>query len=133
MHWRRHESGLTLVEAAVGTVILGTLLTALVLANARLTAQTIAAGSRLEACRIAEDLLRDWTTSEDGVPRSGSGEITGRPGWLWHTEPHENEQADELRSAVISVRIFAPGTNAQGPPSLQLELLVPGEHDETDK
>ena len=124
--WMRAARGLTLIEAALGAALLGTLLTAVVMTNARMTAQTRSAVLRLEACRIAEGLLQSWYSQEAGVPRDGMGDVTDHPGWRWRTRIAENETAAAVRAEAIQLQVFAPGVKEDGSPVVEVELLVAG-------
>ena len=58
--------------------LLGTLLVGILLADARTTRQTRRANERLEACQVADELLRAWWSDWDlwkNFPRGGSGAV----------------------------------------------------------
>ena len=127
--WKRGCRGLTLVEAAAGAALLGTLLTMVVLANARLTAQAHAAQMRIEGCRLAEELLQGWASPQEGLVK-GSGEIEDHPGWSWRCEKSANDSAKAIDAQAVWLRVFAPGAKVDSPPTAQVELLMPGDTDE---
>ncbi len=129
-YWMRQARGVTLVEAVVGAALMGTLLTAVVLANARFTVQARSAEVRLEACRIADELLGNWFADENVFPKNTGGEIAAHPGWRWQTARSENKSATELDAEVVSLKVFAPGSE-NGQPAVEVELLLPRESDET--
>lgn len=122
--------GLTLVEALAGTVILGTLLGGIVIADARLIQQAGRAARRVEACRIADGLLERWWAKREEFPRNSAGEVQGHEGWRWRTRTVNNKAADALAAKVIAVEVFSPGRR-DGSPSVRVEILLPREKDET--
>ena len=64
---RKQRRALTLVEALAGTALLGTLLASVLIANARLTAQSRHAQQTIDACRLADMLLEDvWQGQGQG-------------------------------------------------------------------
>jgi hypothetical protein len=126
--WRRRNAGLTLVEAMVGTAILGTVLVSVLIADGRLRKQASFSEDRIEACRIADELLAEWwpTTEEpDRFPRQGSGELLDRPGWSWRTEIVPHETAEKLNAEVISLEIYSPKFS-ESRPAVYVEVMLPG-------
>ena len=128
--WMRRDNGMTLVETAVGAALLGTLLTAIVIANSRLTTQTRFAQEKLEACRIAEEILESWQYGEEALFRDEAGEVAEHAGWRWHRRVSDNEAALEAGAHMVTLRLFAPGMDYESP-AVEVEILVPKGYDES--
>ena len=101
---------MTLIEAVVGTALLGTVLVAVLMANSRLTAQ-------------------------DGV----SGPVGGHGGWTWRTRVVESASAEKIDAEVVALEIFAPPDRSRLPLA-RVEILLHkdgkdgrDEKDETDR
>ncbi len=71
----RRRRGMTLIEAVVGTALLGSLLVGILTADSRQRRQTWRAERRIEACSIADEWLETWWPKRDRMPRSGGGPI----------------------------------------------------------
>jgi len=133
--WRQRRRGVTLVEAVVGTALLGSLLVGILLADARQRRQTWRAGRRIEACAVADELLEQWWRQPDSLPRSDSGSVSGHEGWTWRTHTATSRDARRMRAEVVVLEIFAPDlSQAQDSaaaavlsrePAARVELLVP--------
>ncbi len=121
---RRRASGLTLVEVAAAAALMGTLLTAAVVVNARLIAQTRDAEQIVKGCAIADRLLEGWWADATSVPQQASGELAGDPGWRWRTSVVENAAACGFGAKVISLEVFAPD-RGEGAPAARVEVLLP--------
>jgi hypothetical protein len=115
-----------------GSVLLGTLLAAIVIADARLKTQIRTSELRVEACDVADEWLRAMWASEGGVPREDEGEVAGREGWRWRTRRVENPAAVEMTAEIVSLEIFAPGIGER-PLAVRVELLLPRESDEAKR
>jgi len=123
---RRWSRGLTLVEASLGLAILGTLLAAVVVGGARLTGARL----RLEACRLADEMLSAWWAKREEFPRTGEGPVPGHERWRWRTRLVEHPQAAALGAEVVALELFVSegGDEAAGaaPPAARVELLLAG-------
>ena len=129
---RRWAGGFTLVEALAGMAILGTLLTTIVVANARLISQAGRAKLRVEACEIADGLLGKWWARRDDFPRNDSGDVPRHEGWRWRTRTIQNESAETLNAEVVTLEIFAPDWQ-DTLPTVRVEILLPQKKYETSK
>ena len=121
--WKLPRRGLTLVEAIAGTAILGTLLVSVLLAGSRLTVQGHRAEKRVEACRIADELLSTWWPRINSIDHDSGGQVPGHEGWLWRTQTVENENASKLSARIVALEVFAPG-EAEDAPAARVEILV---------
>lgn len=123
---------MTLVEAAVATAILGSLLSGLVVASGNLTRQSRQAELTARACGIAEQLLSAWRLADEPLPRSASGPVLApaaaidQPGWTWRTSARRPEAGSDLarlKCEIVMLEIFPPGDPAS--PACAVELLLP--------
>jgi hypothetical protein len=126
--WRRSTRGVTLVEAVLGTAILGSLLVSLLMAASRLHVQAARAEARIAACRIADGLLETWWPKPDAFPRRGQGAVAGLAGWSWRTQVVENGAARAVKAEAIALEIFAPG-GGRDVPAVRVEVFVPEKTD----
>ena len=111
--WPRSAAGLTLVEAVAGIALLGSMLAAILVTSGRLETQAARSERRVEACRIAEDLLGQWFAKPEKFPRNAEGPVRDRPGWRWRTYTVTGARTDparKLRADVIAVEVFSPGS-----------------------
>ena len=121
---KRVRRGLTLIEAVLGTAILGTLLVAILMGASRLQAQAVRAEQRATACQIADALLEAWWAKPEEFPRSAGGTAKPYDGWSWRTCVVENAQAQGMKTEVVALEVFGPGTK-QGEAAVRVEVLLP--------
>ncbi len=112
--------------------ILGTLLTAIVVANARLISQAGRAKLRVEACEIADGLLGKWWVKRDDFPHNDSGDVPSREGWRWRTRTVQNESAKTLNAEVVALEVFSPYWQDTSP-TVRVEILLPKKKNEIPK
>ena len=124
--WRRPDRGVTLVEALVGSVLLGGLLVSILLADARFKVQTRAAGRRIEACAVADELLAELWTREGGFPRDESGQIAAYEGWRWRSQRIDGDLTLEMDAEFVSLEVYAPGFD-EPEWSARVALVLPKE------
>ena len=114
---------MTLVEALTGTALLGTVLAAVLLADARLTRQELLARHRLEAQNAANSLLATWWSDRDTLPRAADGDVPNHDGWRWRTVVVSNAVAEELGANVVRLEIV--DTTSDSPhPLAYVDVLV---------
>jgi len=111
-------------------VLLGTLLTAVLVADVDLREQRLKADERIAACAIADDLLATWTESAEGIPREAAGDVTDHAGWRWRTTDVADAGAFSKDARIVRIEILAPGVRAPGY-SARVEVLLPRESDAT--
>ena len=128
--WRRSRRGITLVEAVLGTALLGSLLVAILLGAARLQVQAARAERRVTACRIADELLEGWWVKPDDFPRRGSGRVASHEGWSWRTGTRRSDEARALGGEIVSLEVWAPAAAGDAVPAARVELLLPEKQDE---
>ncbi|MCY2929863.1 MAG: hypothetical protein NTV86_10295 [Planctomycetota bacterium] len=134
--WTRRSDGLTLVEAVVGTAILGSLLVALLMAAHRLNVQARRSQARLEACRIADELLAAWWPTREDFPTDSSGPVAGREGWRWRTSTQAGrEDARRLGARTVALEVFAPPAPGDAPgqaawAAAKVEILLPDDEED---
>jgi len=124
---RRRRAGITLVETIAGTALLGTLLASVLIAHAKIAVQARQSRQRMEACGIADELLRKWYAKPAQLPRDSSGTVEGKPLWRWQTRTIENSDAAKLGGELFALDVFADGMD-QGR-GVHVELLAPKRQD----
>jgi len=127
---RRSAAGLTLVEAACGMALLGSLLVGIILAGARLARQQGRAERRIEAAGIADALLAGWWANRDEFPRADAGDIPGRDGWRWRTQVVVRDETSALDAEVVALEVFAPQGAPEDAAAIRVEILLPKEERE---
>jgi type II secretory pathway pseudopilin PulG len=106
---RRSAAGLTLVEVLAAIMLMGTVLVSVLIASGRQRAQAAGAERRMEACRVADDLLDRWWSDPEGMPPTGQGPVPGRDGWRWRTQATTDEGARILGARVVALEITESG------------------------
>ena len=125
LHRSPHRRGVTLVETVAALVILGTLVAMALSAQARLVHQWNAADMRIEAAKVADDLLSFWWDSPGQMPHQQEGVSTDHPGWRWRTVSLQDAALLRDRMEVVRLSIFAPPTAGYGDvPLAEIELLT---------
>ena len=101
---------MTLVEVVAGLALLGTLLVALLSARAKVTRQYQGAEARLEAVKVAEELLAGWWREVGRFPRNDVGQVgEGVSRFVWRTRVIPNQAMEELSSEVVRLELSRPG------------------------
>ncbi len=119
-HSRPRPRGATLIEVLAGLVVLGTVLSAVVIARGRFVRQWAVAEQRLDAVRAADGLIENWSSGGGwAVPMRGEGLIEER--YLWRTMPVGDENARKLNAVVVRLELYRRGVGAG--PVLAMELL----------
>jgi len=95
----------------------------LVLASAKLSVQSRRAEDRIKACRIADNLLRNWRKTPNKTPGSASGPVAGHKGWAWRTREVENKQVAELKGRAVVLEIRSPEAE-KSEPSASVEIML---------
>ena len=134
-YWRRSAKacGATLVEAVVGTALLGTLLVSMLLAGGRIEAQSARASRRIAACRTADRLLESWWSDRTKFPRDDSGDVQGGEGLRWRTHRIENESAEEWGAEVVALEIVSANAGGEEEEILAtVEVMLPVENLENE-
>ena len=122
-HSGRSRCGITLVEVLAGTVILGTLLASSIVAAGRLEAQSARSELRVEACRVADQLLETWWTDRSEIPRSDSGLTGVDQQWRWRTCIVDSDAGQEFGAEVVALEVF-PADGAHCDALARVELLL---------
>ena len=123
---------MTLIETVAAVAILGAALVALVLASAKLTAQSRRAEDRIVACGIAGNQLRSWWQAPENLPRNAEGQVPGHKGWTWRTRVTDNKEAAELRGQAVVLEIRSP-TAKDSEPSAAVEIILRKKIDDSKK
>ena len=132
--WRwRSLRATTLVEAVLGMALLGTLLTAVVVAHGRFSRQAGQARRSVEACRLADQLLEDLWQRRNELYGQDEGDVPGHDGWRWRKVDVPTEDSgllQKLRAKIIAVEVFCRGdatASNESLPNARVELLMPAD------
>ncbi len=94
----RRSTGMTLVEILAATLLAGTLLTSLILAQGRLKERSREIRLREQGIQAFDEQLKIWWQSEE-IPRHGSGVVGS---WQWRAETRSLESpSDWLGDGLI--------------------------------
>jgi len=118
----------TLIEVLAGLAILGSVTVALLLARGNLLEQHATAQRKLEAVRIADQLLAGWYARDSAVPIDEQGEVESHPGWTWRTQIIDRPypiQDDALPTGTLKVELFNPDSPTPRAAVITVELLAP--------
>ena len=77
--------GFTLIEVVVGLVLMASILGSSLLAFAAHQKQLSRADKTIAAVAVADDLLHQFSVSQEGIPEVGRGPVAGQPRWVWET------------------------------------------------
>lgn len=115
---------MTLVEAVLGSVVLGTLLVSILLARVQMEGQSRLAAQREAACGVLDELMSQWWSEPATLPLNESGPVEHRKGWRWKTRAQDRAEAAALGGRIVIVEVFAPGQRDLKP-AASIELLMP--------
>ena len=114
---------MTLIEVSAGLAILGTLLVAILMTEARCRRQAAVAHQRIRGAQAAEALLAKWWADPKKLPRTGAGTITGQPGFTWRTRVRRDEQLRELGQEVVRLELFSGRASPE--PVVAVDVVLP--------
>ena len=123
---------MTLIETVAAVTILGAALVSLVLASAKLTAQSRRAQDRIVACDIADSQLRQWWREPEKLPRNAGGRVPGHKGWTWRTRVTDNEKAAGLKGQAVVLEIRSPAAR-DSEPTAAVEIILPKKPNDSKK
>ncbi|HBO44191.1 MAG TPA: hypothetical protein DD670_09710 [Planctomycetaceae bacterium] len=109
---RAHRRAMTLLEVAVGLLLLATLLVGILRAFGQHSRQARHARIRLEAVAVADALLAEWFSRGGEVPGDDEGEVPGHPEYYWRLTPLEEICDEELDLGAVRVDLFFLGEKA---------------------
>ena len=117
----KQSCGATLVEAVVALAILGSLLTALIVANRNFTKQKQAAENRMIGCKLLDDFLtRNWENREVLlIEKTGA---LPQKDWSWRLKELDSKVDSNLKSRKVKIEAIAPGASKN---CASLEVLIP--------
>lgn len=139
---------MTLVEVVASLALLGSLLGASVIAQARLTRQWTAAQERAEAVEALDAQLTDWHNAIDildteapaahdqpivsGFPLTGEGPLDVAP-WWWRVEIPEDQPGLDLGIERVRYVAFDPSDlSRQAASSIDVLVYTAGESQPTE-
>ena len=120
--WRPPARGFTLVEALAGSLLMASLLVAMLLAMSRMNIQSRRAEDRVQACAVLDSLMQQWWRNQRRLPQNQFGQVPGRPGWRWQTRTINNPDLQILYAEVVAVEVFSSQQRDAGP-AARLEIL----------
>ena len=103
----------TLLEVVVGLALMATVLVASLISFTSHRKQLRTADLRIAAAAIADDLLEQFTTRPEGMPRFGRGPIAGRANWIWQSVVVGNTAPVDVPMYVIRFSIMEVGDNGE--------------------
>lgn len=119
--------GFTLVEVLAGLTLLGTLLAALLVANAQQGRQADRALDRLAAVDALDALLTGWTADADAaLPPAPGGALTDDGRLVWTARRLRRPGAAALGCVVLRIEVQR-AASADPRPLAAVELLVADE------
>ena len=122
--WRKRR-GTTLVEVIAALVILGTILSALLIARGRFARQESLAQRRLEAIRALDQLVQQWMNGPaSAVPIQSSGALSDSANQTWRTHTVPDAAAARLGTRIVRVDVFDATARD---PIVSLDFLLPVE------
>ncbi|MFH5806755.1 prepilin-type N-terminal cleavage/methylation domain-containing protein [Alienimonas sp. DA493] len=117
--------GFTLVEVLAGLALLGTLLAALLVADAAQGRQAARAADRLAAVRALDALLTGWAADADAaLPPAPGGPLTADGRLVWSARRERRPGAAALGCVVLRVEARRDAAAGDGRPVASVELLV---------
>ncbi len=105
---RTRRRGLTLIEVVAAIVILGSSVTAMLMARANNLGQLSDARRQMTARAIAQELIAEWRLAKVDLTAPASGSVEGEPGWSWRRSVESarlpgNLQGQDVRLEIIRV------------------------------
>jgi len=96
--------GISLVEVMASLLLLGTTITAVLVAQARSLRTISLANERMVAAELARELITGWQLDGTDVLVAASGQFPGRENWTWSRESTLREVQDQVRMREVTVR-----------------------------
>ena len=120
------RTGITLVEVVAGMTLLASLATGVVLAYGAHQKQLRRAELRIDAVHVADQLLAQWYSGEEAVPRNRRGRVFAEgERWIWKTETTEVALIGSLPVERIRVEVHWEWIRHDQPPLAVVELIAP--------
>ncbi|MCO8121765.1 prepilin-type N-terminal cleavage/methylation domain-containing protein [Stieleria sp. TO1_6] len=115
--------GLTLLEVVVALVLMGSILVASLLAFSKHRHQLSLAEKRIQATRVADDLVHQLSQHSDGIPIGARGLVAGKPGWIWQTSLVGMASLATVPLQVVRVELIHVDRETQ--PLVWVDLVKP--------
>lgn len=121
--------GLSLIEVVVGMAILGTFLTTIFLAQARLTKQSVIARKKAHAITAVNELLATWALDWESIPTDDTGTLPtsggqGGDSLQWTTRLIDTPELTALGLQKVQLTLVDTAIANSTEPLLQMELAV---------
>jgi len=121
--WSGRPGG-TLIEVAAALAILGSLVVAMLMTEARSRRQEACAQRRLAACRAADELLGQWQLGGQGPPQNDSGRIAAEANLSWRTSVIDSSELAALGGKVVRLEILDESASPQPAPTVVVDVVV---------
>ena len=115
--------GFTLLEVIVALVLMGSVLAGSLLAYSSHRKQLSMATKRIEATRIADQMVQQLSAQTDGIPVGTRGLVSGKPNWFWQTEAVGFTELATVRLRVVRFQIFERRPAVT--PLVTIEIVAP--------
>lgn len=115
--------GLSLIEVVLGLAILGTFLSTIFIAQARLIRQSTLAKDKAQVIGAVDTLLATWATDWQNLPAEDSGTLAGYEQWQWQTRLVEDDAFTSLGLQKVELTVTDP-ENQSVEPLLVMELAI---------
>lgn len=115
--------GFTLLEVIVALVLMGSVLAGSLLAYSSHRKQLSMATKRIEATRIADQMVQQLSAQTDGIPVGARGLVSGKPNWFWQTEAVGFTELATVRLRVVRFQIFERRPAVT--PLVTIEIVAP--------
>jgi len=117
---------MTLVEVVAGMTLLASLATGMLLAFGAHQKQLRRAEHRIDAIAIADQLLGQWYSGQQNIPRNRWGRVVAnQERWVWTTRTIELATVGAMPVERIRVEIHRERDRQDRQPSAVVELFAP--------
>ncbi|WP_182866110.1 type II secretion system protein [Rhodopirellula sp. JC639] len=120
----RRRRAFTLLELIVALALMGSLLVGSMLAFSRHRKQLSMADKQLEAARVADRLVHQFTAQQGGFPIAARGAVVGNSGWIWQTSPVGSTSLATVPMQVVRFQIMEIDGNSTTP-LVAVDLVKP--------
>ncbi|MCS7465531.1 type II secretion system GspH family protein [Stieleria sp. ICT_E10.1] len=99
----------TLLEIIVALALMGSVLVASLLAFSRHRKQLSMAEKRLDATRVADQLVHGLSAQQGGLPIGARGAVAGKDDWVWQTSLVGRTSLATVEMQVVRFEIMELG------------------------
>ena len=117
---------MTLVEVVAGMTLLASLATGMLLAYGAHQKQLRRAEQRIVAIDVADQLLAQWYSGHETIPRNRQGRVfSEQEPWIWKTRTIEVAAFGSMPLERIRVEIYREWNQQDRQPLAVVELFAP--------